>query len=224
MTNAKEVQASLLNSRNSDGGWPSYRGLSWTEPTALALLALQGTLISGEARSLAASWLVTRQSADGGWPPCSSVSTSTWVTSLALLALAQEPEHAQSCLRGVRWLSGQVYSELNAFQGFLQSTFGISPSKAPGSAPWFPGMPDGSYLPHSASSRCRAGRSAPRTLPFALPFFGPKAISYLDAVPMVAGTMADHRNAAKPLHPIQKPPDWPYLLWVTTDPRISAPP
>ena len=139
MTNAEEVQAALLKSRNADGGWPSHRGRSWTEPTALALLALQGTIVSGEARSLAASWLVQHQSTDGGWPPCAAVATSTWVTSLALLALAQENKNSESCLRGITWLSSQVYPELGALQGFLQNHLGISPSRAPGSAPWFPG-------------------------------------------------------------------------------------
>ena len=139
MTNAEEIQAALLQSRNADGGWPSDRGRSWTEPTALALLALQGTIVPSEVRSLAASWLVRHQSTDGGWPPCAAVPTSTWVTSLALLALDQERKNLESCLRGVRWLSNQVYPELGAFQSFLQDKLGISPSRAPGSAPWFPG-------------------------------------------------------------------------------------
>jgi len=139
MTNAEEVQAALLNSRNADGGWPSHRGRSWTEPTALALLALQGTVVPSEVRSYTASWLVRHQSTDGGWPPCAAVPTSTWVTSLALLALAQERNNSESCVRGVRWLSSQVYPELGPFQSFLQNSLGISPSRAPGSAPWFPG-------------------------------------------------------------------------------------
>ena len=139
MTNAEEIQVALVKSCNADGGWPSHRGCSWTEPTALALLALQGAVVPGEVRSSAASWLVQHQSTDGGWPPCAAVPTSTWVTSLALLALTHERKNSESCLKGVRWLSSQVYPELGALQDFLQSTLGISPSRAPGSAPWFPG-------------------------------------------------------------------------------------
>lgn len=139
MTDAEELQALLLSSRNADGGWPSRRGRSWTEPTALALLALRGEHVSRETRALTVSWLVDRQSSDGGWPPCATVVTSTWVTSLALLALSQESQHSQRCFDGARWLAGHVYPELNSFQGFLQHQLGINPSKAPGSAPWFPG-------------------------------------------------------------------------------------
>jgi hypothetical protein len=139
MTDAERLEASLLSTRNDDGGWPSRRGRSWTEPTALALIALQGTLVSSETRSLTASWLAHHQSPDGGWPPCAAVPTSTWVTGLALLALAHERESAQGCPRGTLWLTNQVNPELGAFQHFLQQRLGIGPSLAPGSAPWFPG-------------------------------------------------------------------------------------
>lgn len=139
MIDAKELQALLLSSRNADGGWPSRRGRSWTEPTALALLALQGAHVSGEVRAITASWLADQQSPDGGWCPCATVPTSTWVTSLALLALSQESEHTHTCPKGALWLSGHVYPELNAFQDFLLHKFDLSPSQAPGSAPWFPG-------------------------------------------------------------------------------------
>lgn len=137
--NDAELAATLLNSRNADGGWPSRRGRSWTEPTALALLALQGEQIPSKARTCTASWLATRQSADGGWPPCAEVPTSTWVTSLALLALGQETEYSGGCPKGTAWLSGHVYPEMNLIQGFLKDSLGVSPSQAPGSAPWFPG-------------------------------------------------------------------------------------
>jgi hypothetical protein len=135
----EELRAALISSRNADGGWPSRKGRSWTEPTALALIALQGTLGASETRSATASWLARRQSADGGWSPCSAVPASTWVTSLALLALAQEDRHSQGCTKGAAWLSSHVYPELNTFQSLLEDCFGISPPQAPGSSPWFPG-------------------------------------------------------------------------------------
>jgi len=139
MTYADELETSLLSSRNADGGWPSRTGRSWTEPTALALLALQAGNVPRGTRSFAASWLANRQSSDGGWPPCAAVATSTWVTSLAVLALAREPECSRGCPRGIDWLSNHVYPELNAFEGFLHDSLGVAPSQAPGSSPWYPG-------------------------------------------------------------------------------------
>ncbi len=130
----------LLSSRNPDGGWPSRRGRrSWTEPTALALIALQSGHVSSETRSLTASWLADRQSYDGGWPPCATVPKSTWVSSLALLALGQESTHSRGCPNGAVWLTNLIYPEQSAIQAFLQRTLGLSPSQAPGSVPWFPG-------------------------------------------------------------------------------------
>jgi len=134
-----ELPALLLNFRNADGGWPSRRGSSWTEPTALALLALQGEQVPSKTRALTANWLAKRQSADGGWTPCAEVPTSTWVTSLALLALGQEKDYSGGYGLGTAWLSSHVYPEMNSVQSFLKATLGLSPSYAPGSSPWFPG-------------------------------------------------------------------------------------
>jgi hypothetical protein len=139
MNDADELVGSLLSFRNANGGWPFRHGQSWTEPTALALLALQAANDSSEARPLAAAWLAKQQSSDGGWPPCATVPTSTWVSSLTLLALAQERAYSHACLKGIGWLSRQVYPESSALQGFVQHTLGIGPAHAPGSSPWFPG-------------------------------------------------------------------------------------
>jgi hypothetical protein len=147
MNNADELLASLLSSQNADGGWPfqhrdsqgSLGRSSWTEPTALALLGLQAAGYFSEARPRAASWLAQRQLPDGGWPPCAIVPTSTWVSSLTLLSLAQERAYSIGCPKGVAWLSRQVYPDLPAFQVFVDHTLRISPSRAPGSSAWFPG-------------------------------------------------------------------------------------
>lgn len=139
MTDVEQLQTLLSKSRNADGGWPSRRGRSWTEPTALSLLALQGAVVPGEARALTAAWLAGGQSLDGGWPPSAQVSQSTWVTSLALLALAQEAQYSLGCPKGCMWLSGHVYPQPTRLQGYLQNTLGIIPDHAPGSSSWFPG-------------------------------------------------------------------------------------
>jgi hypothetical protein len=65
-------------------------------------------------RQAAASWLERRQNTDGGWPPNDAVPASTWVTSLAILALPNVGKQA-----GV-WLSKHIYSK-------------------DGGSPWFPG-------------------------------------------------------------------------------------
>jgi hypothetical protein len=139
MTDADELQTSLLRARNADGGWPYRAGRSWTEPTCLSLIALWAANTSSESRFLAASWLANHQCTDGGWPPCATVSTSTWVTSLALIALAHESQYSHGCAKALRWVSGHVYPDSNGFQEFLQRKLGINPSHAPGSSPWFPG-------------------------------------------------------------------------------------
>jgi prenyltransferase beta subunit len=114
MAEVGELQRQLLASQNPDGGWPFLKGSSWTEPTALALLALRLHDHSPPVRQAAVSWLERRQNPDGGWRPNDVVSTSTWVTSLAILALPSAGRHA-----GV-WLTEHVYSK-------------------EGGSPWFPG-------------------------------------------------------------------------------------
>src|SRR5690242_15176356 len=94
----------LLSKQNPDGGWPHSRGVSWTEPTVYAILAL---LASGEreasARGLA--WMRARQRPDGGWPPQAGFDESTWVTALAAL-LPRELLGAAAHGRAVDWLAG----------------------------------------------------------------------------------------------------------------------
>jgi hypothetical protein len=139
MTYAEKLSMSLLSARNADGGWPLRHGHSWTEPTALALLALQANNDSTEIRSRAAAWIANQQSPDGGWPPCAAVPTSTWVSSLALLSLAREKAYSSGCPRGLQWLMRQMCPDVSTLQGYLQHFLGISPTRAPGGSPWFPG-------------------------------------------------------------------------------------
>jgi hypothetical protein len=139
MAEVDELQHRLLAAQNLDGGWPFLSGSSWTEPTALALLALESHNDLGSGRDRALSWLVKRQQADGGWAPNDAVQTSTWVTSLVVLALAEVREHAGHSQRAVGWVAGQVYPAASAFQQLLSRVLGISPPKMPGSSPWFPG-------------------------------------------------------------------------------------
>lgn len=92
----------LVSRQNRDGGWPYVRGVSWTEPTVYAILAL---LASGEkdASGRGMAWIRARQRPDGGWPPQSGFDESTWVTALVALLprdLLGVPAHQ----RAIAWL------------------------------------------------------------------------------------------------------------------------
>jgi len=114
MAEVDELQRQLLASQNPDGGWPFLKGSSWTEPTALALLALRLHDYSPPVRQAAVSWLEQRQNADNGWRPNDAVPASNWVTSLAILALPNVGKQAGD------WVAAHVY-------------------KKAGGSPWFPG-------------------------------------------------------------------------------------
>jgi len=86
-----------------DGGW-GYGRDAWTEPTALALLALS-TEAGEHMRSVRAGidWLRRARRPDGGWPPNPRVDQSvTWATSLALLTLTTVT--GEPCTSSVQWL------------------------------------------------------------------------------------------------------------------------
>lgn len=96
--------AQLLALQGQDGGWGYGQGCSWTEPTALALLAL----CAGEYRDSAAvrsgaAWLRAQQHPDGGFRPCAAVGQSTWVTSVPLL-LPQDIRRTFREEAAIRWL------------------------------------------------------------------------------------------------------------------------
>lgn len=75
--------------QNQDGGWGYSGDSSAVEPTVWAMLALKPMDSSGRGRYMRAlKWLAPLQRRDGGWPPRPDVTESTWVTALALLALA----------------------------------------------------------------------------------------------------------------------------------------
>lgn len=92
----------LKQKQNPDGGWPYVRGVSWTEPTAYAVLAL---LSAGEAEAAARGlgWLRAAQRSDGGLPPQMGVDHSTWVTALAAL-MPPERLGLRAHARAIDWL------------------------------------------------------------------------------------------------------------------------
>ena len=122
MAEGDELQRQLLASQNPDGGWPFVKGSSWTEPTALALLALRLHDWSPGASRAAVPWLERRRNADGGWRPNDAVSISTWVTNLAILALPQVGESAGD------WSAAQIYAKTGGSCWFPGTASWVTPT------------------------------------------------------------------------------------------------
>lgn len=136
---AGQLQQQLVKAQNPDGGWAYHQGNSWTEPTALALLALAAQRNMGPAYNCGRAWLLKTQRADGGWAPNPDVDASTCVTSLAVLALSDSEFETPGLARGVRWILEQENGETAALERIAFRLLGASPPKAPGGSPWFPG-------------------------------------------------------------------------------------
>jgi hypothetical protein len=99
----------LVKSQNRDGGWPYVRGVSWTEPTVYAILALQQAGEAGAARR-GLNWLQGIQRPDGGWPPQAGIDESTWVTALAAW-IPPDSMGEQRHRQAVRWVAGVTGEE-----------------------------------------------------------------------------------------------------------------
>lgn len=100
----------ILSGQNPDGGWPYRRGVSWTEPTALCLLALASRGRTEDSFQRGIVWLRSARRPGEGWPPQPAVQVSTWVTALVLpvLLLAGDRQFAESA---VYWLLRQTGEE-----------------------------------------------------------------------------------------------------------------
>jgi hypothetical protein len=97
----------LLRVQNDDGGWGYFPGRrSWLEPTAYAMLALDGRAdraVLDRAWRLVESW----QLPDGSWRPGADVAgPGTWVTALGVHLCCRRGQFDDRCSRGVRWLLG----------------------------------------------------------------------------------------------------------------------
>ncbi|MBV9611812.1 MAG: terpene cyclase/mutase family protein [Acidobacteriaceae bacterium] len=138
MSDAVQLQRYLEDAQNADGGWTYGNGSSWTEPTALALLALEASGVTNTAFQRGCRWLIETQRSDGGWPPHPSVHLSTWVTSLATLALAGG-SWSTSANRGLEWLVRQSAHDTTPVERFVfRLRGGLAPIQTGGS-PWLPG-------------------------------------------------------------------------------------
>lgn len=141
MSNESEpLLLNLLQAQHGDGGWSYTTGTSWTEPTCYALLALAAWDKSSEAIEHGRKWLIERQSPDGGWPPQSLIDQSTWVTSLACLALGGAQALGPARLRGIDWLreqTGQPTSGADRLFNWISG--GRADRSDPAGWSWLPG-------------------------------------------------------------------------------------
>jgi hypothetical protein len=138
VTEVGELSRRLSLEQNADGGWGYNTAQSWTEPTALALLALEAVGTSDAAVERGINWLRTRQRPDGGWPPTPSVDTSTWVTTLALLAAFDRLTAVQRS-SALLWIRNSVNAPPGAVEATVLRVLGLTTAKQPGGVPWFPG-------------------------------------------------------------------------------------
>ena len=99
----------LAARQNADGGWPYVRGVSWTEPSVYAILAL---LAAGDSERAGRGmrWLRGMQRHDGGFPPQAGIEDSCWATALVAL-LPAEVLGAESHSRAIHWLLGATGRE-----------------------------------------------------------------------------------------------------------------
>lgn len=123
--------------QNRDGGWAYSKGVSWTEPTALVLLAQSVTQVDRPGFEAGLKFLRSTQRRDGGWSPQPDVDESTWVTALVAL-LPEEAIGAERLKRALAWLEGQTGRE-SGWTYRLQQTIAGNHEKHPEAWPWFPG-------------------------------------------------------------------------------------
>lgn len=128
----------LVEKQNPDGGWPYVRGVSWTEPTAYAVMALLAAGENGAAEG-GLRWLRATQRSDGGWAPHRAVGRSTWVTAVAAL-MPPERLGREAHARGIAWLVNTTGGESAPVYRFREWLLGKTGSggSTPG-WPWFPG-------------------------------------------------------------------------------------
>src|SRR5690349_7477086 len=155
----------LLSAQNPDGGWSYNKGTSWTEPTAMALLALAAAGVNAAQRDKGANWLRKSQRKDGGWAPQPAVDQSTWVTSLAILVLADFNDSHLAPARA--WLENQTGQESTFFSRVRRLLLGEKLEVGEGTHgwSWFPGtaawvMPTAMSI--LALERIAAGQGADR--------------------------------------------------------------
>jgi len=117
----------LISQQNEDGGWGYQGHVSWTEPTALALLALSARQADAKSFARGRRWLRALGRKDGGWAPQAAVEESTWVTALAVLAGESQ---------GVDWLLRQTGRESTPVERVRRRLLGVKLEYGEGTVGW----------------------------------------------------------------------------------------
>ena len=98
-------RAYLRKVQNPDGGWGYFPGKSsWLEPTAYAMIALNGDEQSAEAVEQAWKLVCSWQLTDGSWRAGAQVEDATWATALALTVSCIRDEYGPELWAGVGYL------------------------------------------------------------------------------------------------------------------------
>jgi hypothetical protein len=105
-----ELAGRLNVVQNADGGWGVTPGeTSITDATALSVLALRDCeptrVRAGSSVERGRSWLTMHQRPDGGWPVSAAISESSWMTSLALLAMLALGGEEERVAQAGEWLA-----------------------------------------------------------------------------------------------------------------------
>jgi hypothetical protein len=130
----------LVRNQNPDGGWGYASGTSWTEPTCYAVLALRTIGDRSGSAARGQEWILKQQRPDGGWAPQPVVAQSTWVTSLASLALADDRSNHGAWARSIQWLGAQFGRQSPSVDRLRAWLFGSGATRSePAGWPWVPG-------------------------------------------------------------------------------------
>lgn len=130
-----------LLAQNPDGGWGAYPGgCSWTEPTAWAVLALDGWMPDGDWKRRAAAWLRSTQLPDGNWSANRTTEAPGWTGSVVTLlqpALLGEAVFR----RGLSAVAAAAQSPPLWADRVRRWMLGLKPSSGPPARgwPWLPG-------------------------------------------------------------------------------------
>jgi hypothetical protein len=132
----------LLDAQNTDGGWGYFPGKrSWLEPTAYAMLALDGDRQAQGA--LERAWKAVRswQLREGAWRGGPQVVEPHWTTALAVTLHVVRQQFDDAFRAGVGWLLQTMGSEENLWMWMARwlkvQTIEFDPSLH--GWPWSPG-------------------------------------------------------------------------------------